>query len=203
MRAGNMGDVTAPDGKLKPEEQAAGEILAAQLGGGTLTPRDVRGAPAGTHDLGVEGVPGVVTIALEVTSDQEEEMLLMYDYEARRWDAPGLSTDWFIGFDGNVPVDVIALVQGLEDELRVLEQHGVGEMLHITLSSQPDAVAEVQKRIRARGITVVSALKAPSPGEPAQLVLGSHRRFSAHARQVNAVVVRCAQRKAEKLRSRS
>jgi hypothetical protein len=186
--------VTAPDGELKPEEQAAGEIVATQLGGGRLTPRDIHGAPAGTHDLDVEGVPRIGTIALEVTSDREEEMLLMYAYAAKRWDAPGLTSDWFVGFDGNAPVDVIALVSGLEDELRVLEQHSVREILHNTPSGQHDAVAEVQRRICARGITAVSALKAPSAGEPAQLVLGSHRRFSAHAGQVNAVVVHCAER---------
>ena len=42
-----------PEGSaLPPEEQQAGDIVAAHLGG-TVHPRDITGAPPGTHDLDV------------------------------------------------------------------------------------------------------------------------------------------------------
>jgi hypothetical protein len=42
-----------PRGKLSADEEAAGKIVALQLGG-THHARDVSGAPDGTHDIGIE-----------------------------------------------------------------------------------------------------------------------------------------------------
>src|SRR5271155_2885845 len=109
-----------PRGDLSPDEEAAGNIVAAQVGG-TPVARDVLGAQDRTHDLDIE-LPDGRCIALEVTSPADPELVSMRAAAGKPWPAPSLSASWWISYVSRPPVSIKTMMRGLAAHLKVLEE---------------------------------------------------------------------------------
>jgi hypothetical protein len=190
-----------PGRAVKPEEVAAGDIVADQLGG-QAKPHDVPGAPDASHDVDIE-LPGRC-IAFEETSASDTELRSMQAAASQRvWTAHSLSANWFISFRGDSAVRVKSMVRGLEAHLKVLEEHGVAQVGTAVPAQDdaPSAVSEATRQILSGRITSASSLGQPAPGECARMLLSGHRGLSPSAEQVNHLVVRAAEDNVEKLRA--
>jgi hypothetical protein len=190
-----------PGRSVKAEEVRAGAIVADQLGG-EAKPRDAPGAPDASHDVDIE-LPGGRRIALEVTSAADTELLSMHAAAfGKTWNAPSLSSNWWISFDGGSPVEIKTLMRGLEAQLKVLEEHGVAEvstLSHAQRHDAPSAVIDATRQILVGRITSARRWGASAPGESARMLLVPHRGLSAGGGQVNALVADAAEANVEKL----
>lgn len=187
-----------PRGELSSEERAAGEIIAEQLGGGHVIPRDVPGAPDRTHELDVE--TNGRRIAVEVTAARDSNILSMHAAASRNWAAPSLGHDWWIGAPGEPALDVKRLMTGLEPHLRALERHKVTQVSG-PLGAPPAASGELGDAIAAIFDLHASrvTLMREVPEGDAALVLSTHNGTVADPETVNELVAERAAVKAPKL----
>jgi hypothetical protein len=194
-----------PRGQLSAEEEAAGGIVAQQLGG-THQPRDVPGAPDGTHDLDVHADGR--TIALEVTSagDRAVEKLREQLF-GETWEAPSLHHHWWLGIakrDAPRPGRVSALMQHIVPHLEILERHRVHQVSDVdpaTLGNAPPEVSQAAQAIFQLGVHRVTQIDRPKPGETARLLSSLSGGLSAGPDSLNGIVEARAQEKADKLRA--
>jgi hypothetical protein len=172
--------MSVPEGSaLPPEEQQAGDIVAAHLGG-TVHPRDISGAPPETHDLDVM-LPDGRRIAVEVTSAREPSLEGLARAGPRsRHPAPGLTYDWWIGLPYDGTVGVKKLVGEAALHLRVVEQAGresIGGVLPAERRVPPDASQEETRSIHALFELRVDFARRWGPADadrPAELLVSCH-----------------------------
>jgi hypothetical protein len=190
-----------PRGVLSADEKAAGTIIARYVGG-TVVPRDVPGAPDGTHDLDI-ALPSGSVIAVEVTSARESKLLSIYATAfGKRWEAPSLSAHWQVAFESGKPLDVPRLAAGVVPHLELLEKRGVTEAGTLTSGawrSAGDDVVSAFQQITELGATYVRRWNEPASGETPLLLFSGHGGVGGNPEQVNALVEERAGAKAEKL----
>lgn len=191
-----------PRGELSVDEKAAGRIVAQQVGGAKAIPRDVPGAPNGTHDLDVE-LPDGRVIAVEVTSARKAKLVSIYATAfGRRWEAPSLSAHWQAAFESGKPLDVPRLAAGVVPHLELLEKRGVTEAGTITSNAWRGAGEEVVsavRQIKELGATHVRRWNEPAPGEVPLLLFSGHQGVGGDPGAVNALVEERARAKVDKL----
>jgi len=192
-----------PRGALSTDEAAAGRMVARQVGG-TVVPRDVPGAPDGTHDLDIEMPDGSV-IAVEVTSPRESKLLSIYATAfGKRWAAPSLSAHWQVAFESGKALDVPRLAEGVVPHLELLEKRGVTEAGTITSAAwrrAGDDVVSAFQQITELGATHVRRWSEPAAGETPLLLFSGHRGAGGNPELVNALVEERARAKADKLQA--
>lgn len=191
-----------PRGNLSAEEEAAGRIVAQQVGAAKTIPRDVPGAPNGTHDLDVE-LPAGHVIAVEVTSARDSKRVSIYATAfGKRWEAPSLSAHWQVAFESGKPLDVPRLAAGVVPHLEVLEKQGVTEAGMIASDAwrrAGDDVVSAMRQITELGATHVRRWNEPTPGETPLLLFSGHQGVGGNPGAVNALVEERARAKVEKL----
>ena len=102
-------------------EERAGHVLRKILGG-TVVPRDVPGAPPGTHDFDL--VLDGRTDAVEVTMSTDPEVLAHWRaVGAEEWPAPELQNSWMLNVTPPAPIRVLRAEVG--PLLRAVEQDGI------------------------------------------------------------------------------
>ncbi len=188
-----------PRGELTPDEEAAAEIVAQQLGG-TAIPRDVPGAGDRTHDFDIE-LPDGRLIPLEVTSAGNEAVEALAGAAFSDWPAPTLTRNWWIGLPRDGGLNVKSLMGALPPHLAVLERHDV-ELVSARQPLPADADGEViaaREGVLAAGATHAARLRTPDPGEAARLLSSMHGGAASNFDLMNDLVAGCARRKAEKL----
>jgi hypothetical protein len=190
-----------PRGVLSADEEAAGTIVARYVGG-TVVPRDVPGAPDGTHDLDIV-LPDGSVIAVEVTSARESKLLSIYATAfGKRWEAPNLSAHWQVAFESGKALDVPRLAAGVVPHLELLEKRGLTEAGTLTSGawrSAGDDVVSAFQQITELGATHVRRWSDPASGETPLLLFSGHSGAGGNPEQVNALVEERAGAKAEKL----
>lgn len=166
-----------PRGVLSADEKAAGGIVARQVGG-TVVPRDVPGAPDGTHDLDIKMPDGSV-IAVEVTSARESKLLSIYATAfGKRWEAPSLSAHWQVAFESGKALDVPRLAEGVVPHLELLEKRGVMEAGTITSAAWRRAGDDVVRADhRTRSYACEALERACHRRNPAAPLFGSSWRW--------------------------
>jgi hypothetical protein len=189
-----------PRGVLSTDEEAAGRIVASQVGG-TLIPRDIPGAPDGTHDLDIE-LPDGSVIAVEVTSAREAKLLSIYATAfGKRWEAPSLTAHWQVAFESGKALDVPRLAAGVVPHLELLEKYGVteaGTITSVAWRRAGDDVISTFQQIAELGATHVRRWNEPAAGETPLLLFSGHRGAGGNPGQVNALVEERAGAKAAK-----
>ncbi len=191
-----------PRGHLDLEEQTAGKIVAEQLGG-TPVPRDVPGAPDGTHDLDIVIADGR-RVPLEVTSAIDGETHAMVKLALGGSPAPSLAHHWWLGVPKDKRVRVKLLMKGVVAHLEVLEQQDVEQVGGaLTPGKVPDGAPQAVVDA-ARGVFALGADRATRRGPPeddeAALVMASvHSGGVSDFDQLNVLVAACAEAKVDKL----
>ena len=179
-----------PRGVLSADEEAAGTIVARYVGG-TVVPRDVPGAPDGTHDLDIV-LPDGSVIAVEVTSARESKLLSIYATAfGKRWEAPNLSAHWQVAFESGKALDVPRLAAGVVPHLELLEKRGLTEAGTLTSGawrSAGDDVVSAFQQITELGATHVRRWSDPASGETPLLLFSGHSGAGGNPEQVNALV---------------
>ena len=179
---------------LRPEEARAAEILAAVLGGEVL-PRDVPGAPGGTHDFDVLTTETV--IAVEVTRAVHGPSLAA---ERTRhgvdWTCPSLAESWYLHHRPG-RLGVKRLRSEIEQLLGLLERAGVAAFgAGAETPPRRDARAAIE-RLGTFGVRSGRSLGAAN--EVPTLIFGSSSAGSTSPEVVNAAVEMAAEAKAGKL----
>lgn len=100
----------------------AGQLLSTVLGG-NVVPRDVPGAPAGTHDFDLK-LDDDRTIAVEVTfSADHDKVEFWHVVHKTEWDVPQLEHSWLLNV---TPLARVGTLRGkIESLLRALERRSV------------------------------------------------------------------------------
>jgi hypothetical protein len=193
-----------PRGEPDPYEEAAGQIVAQQLGG-QLHAQDVLGAPAGTHDFDIE-LPDGRRIPLEVTSAADGEIEALRNAAfGREWKAPSLEHHWWLGVPNDGSVNVKALMTKVVPHLEVLERHSIEQVGGAGRADRRPPVGANQEVVdAARGVFELGAhratrLDAPKPGEIALVMAPLHGSAGSNFDLLNDLVAKCAAAKAEKL----
>ncbi len=188
--------------RIDVEERAAAAIVSWELAG-WWQPRDIPGAPEGTHDLDVHVLAGG-TVALEVTSAGDRSLIKLRELVfGEPWEAPALEHHWWLGLSERPQPQIKRLKQKTPQYLAVLEQSNVAQVsTHEPLpaGSPPEVMAAAQA-IFALGAHRATRLDTPKAGETAQMFssLGSGR--SGGADSLNGIVEACARGKVKKLRA--
>lgn len=193
-----------PRGLLDTYESSAGRIVAQQLGG-EAHPRDVDGAPDGTHDIDIVRPDGR-RICLEVTSaaDGATEALRRAAL-GREWKAPSLDHHWWLGVPNDPNTRVKALMTGVVPHLEVLERHdidqvgGGGRSGRCPPAGAHQEVADATQAVFALGADRATRLGPPKPGETALVMASLHGGASSNFDRLNELVAECAHAKVEKL----
>ena len=193
-----------PRGELSADEEAAGKIVAHQVGGAPFA-RDVLGAGDGTHDIDIE-LPDGRCISLEVTSARDEAIEALRNLALGRVrEAPMLAAHWWIGLPNDGDVRVRRLMSQALSHLAVLEKHGVKEIGGVALAyRRPPAGVDEDAAHAARGLFGLGAsfarrLDPPKLGEVARVMASLHGGAGSDSGLVNDLVAACAKRKAKKL----
>jgi hypothetical protein len=191
-----------PRGELSVDEKAAGTIVARQVGGKRIIPRDIPGAPDGMHDLDIE-LPDGRMIAVEVTFARQPKLVSIYATAfGKRWEAPSLSAHWQVAFESGKPLDVPRLAAGIVPHLELLETLGVTEAGTVTSDAwrrAGDDVASAIQQIAELGATHVRRWNEPTPGETPLLLFSGHQGVGGSPGAVNALVEERAGAKVKKL----
>jgi hypothetical protein len=191
-----------PRGELDREEEAAGKIVAGQLGG-TCEARDVPGAPDATHDLDVVLADGS-RVPVEVTSfgDRRIERLVGW-LLGNTWEAPSLGRHWWLGVPQSPQISPGTLMRKVVPHLAVLEQHDVEQVGGGTKlpPGAPPEVAEAAGAIFALGADRATRLEPPKTGEAPLVMASVHGGISGSTAAINEAVEDCAKKKVEKLRA--
>lgn len=174
-------------------ERTAGGIVATVLAG-REEPRDVEGAPDGTHDFDIE-LPNGVRFALEVTSVGDEQRLSLWAAMARQdWLAPSLAHDWVIGVRysgrGEPGTNIKRLMAAAPSLLAVFEAHGISEVESRSpqaVGTQPEEVANALTSLWGLGATHATAWGRRT-GSEAQLLVLPHTGLSGDPSRVSQLV---------------
>jgi hypothetical protein len=174
------------DTSLRPEERIAGDILARQLGG-IMSPRDVPGAPEGTHEFDVE-LPSGRRIAVEVTAATDGAMEALHGAAfGQRWDAPTLAHDWWLvlpmvgGFNvGKMASKVIPTLRSLTPPKALSTS-----LCTRSLPASTQTVASAIQRVLRLGVRTAARLGSPESGETAQLRVRGDRPTTSQGRPPN------------------
>jgi hypothetical protein len=165
-------------------ETGAGGILRAVLGAVGVTPRDVGGAPPGTHDFDVVLADGHV-LAVEVTIVTDEVARLMWDAVAKRgWTVPGLARSWSLVLQEGTPIKALHAEVG--SLLHALELVGVDRFN--SREPRDDVARNAKDRLAALGVRY--ARSSETSGQPLVLVGTVGRGRSVGASDVNEAVER-------------
>ena len=191
-----------PRGELSLDEEAAGNIIAQQIGGVPVA-RDVLGAMDGTHDLDIE-LPDGRRIPLEVTSAGDEAIeSLRREALGRVWEAPALGHHWWIGLPMDGGVKVRHLMSKVIPHLAVLDRHGVEEIggaLRAKLPASLDGeVADAAKAVLSLGVRRATRIDPPKPGEAARVLASLGGPAGTNFDLMNDLVAECARKKVDKL----
>jgi hypothetical protein len=188
--------------QIDVEERAAGAIVASELEG-WWEPRDMPGAPEGTHDLDVHAPQGC-TVAVEVTSAGDRSLDELRKLLFREiWEAPSLRHDWWLGLSAQPRPQVKVLMRKIVPHLEVLEQNDVAQLSTLDplpAETSPD-VTEVARAILDLRVRRATRLDPPKDGQPARLHSSLGFGFSASSYSFNEVVEGCPAKKADKLRA--
>ncbi|HEY4896450.1 MAG TPA: hypothetical protein VII01_10205 [Solirubrobacteraceae bacterium] len=186
-----------PRGDLDFAEQAAGAIVAEQLGG-RLVGVDIPGACDGVHDFDIELTDGR-HVALEVTSAGVEDLeaLKRVALEPVR-EEPTLGYHWWLSLPMDSSIRVKPLTANVGPHLEVLEQYGIEQVR--TRDALPHAgdAAEAARAIFALGADRATRLD-PKPGEVARLMASLHGGAGSDFDSMNDLVAESAQKKVKKL----
>jgi len=194
-----------PRGELRTDEEAAGKIVAQQLGG-TAVPRDVPGAANATHDFDIELSDGR-RIPLEVTSATDEAIEALCRVALEKvWEAPSLVHHWWIGLPRDGTLRIKPLMAEVIPYLEVLERHHIEEVGGALVKRLPPAdageeVAAAARGVLELGITHANRLGHPKPGEAARVVASLHGGVGSDFDSMNDLVAKRAREKVEKLRA--
>lgn len=178
---------------LRSEEARAAEILGVVLDG-TVVPRDVAGAPEGSHDFDIHA--GGKLIAVEVTRDVDEPSRA--DAGARQradWTCPSLAGSWHLSHGPLLKVK--ALHNEVESLLGVLEAGDVRKFDSDEINALPDDARKAVTRLACLGIRRGASIG--DFGDAATISFGSSTGGSTAPEVVNAAVEAAAGTKANKL----
>ncbi len=131
--------------------QRASRILGQTLGG-TVVPRDVPGAPPGTHDFDVKLRDGR-TVAVEETISTDRRIVQFWHVvHDESWDAPSLRRSWLLNV--TPPARVKTLRDRVEPLLRALENAGVDKfgLLPGVTASSPEITELHGLLVKAGGV---------------------------------------------------
>src|ERR1700694_2863322 len=162
------------------ENDAAG-VVAGKLGG-RIEPKDVPGAPDGTHDFDILLHNGSV-IALEVTSTSEPEAVSIWEAIHRQnWEAPTLQKSWTITIPhpiGQSGVRIKELRKRIVPLLETLNRYGVADFGAVMTGALdwPDgaslAAREAICTIIGLGVTAGTVIAEQDPTTPRHVALGT------------------------------
>jgi hypothetical protein len=107
---------------LRPDETTAAHLLMAKLAADDVMPRDIPGAPDGTHDLDLK--VGDRVLAVEVTTSADAEATSLWEaVHDREWEERSLSRSW--GLTLGTDARVKRVKNQAPNHLRVLELNEV------------------------------------------------------------------------------
>jgi hypothetical protein len=190
------------DGEMTGRELDEHELRAATIVGsildGVAVPRDVAGAPDGTHDFDVL-LPGRC-VALEVTRAADKLVLATLARAfAQAYPAPALANTWTLSIQtiGPTPPPVPPIVKESPELLAVFEHHGMTEIDGQLYPGQaPAAVIDASMKLVRLG--VARARTSPVGGPPRLFFIG-HGGFMADPDAVNRLAAEHTAANADKL----
>ena len=188
--------------QLTEHELSAGNAVADVLQGRAI-PRDIPGAPPGTHDFDIELEAGR-RIALEVTSAADSSIISQREAAfGREWPAPGLEHDWWVSLRESrttEPHSIARMMRQVPAILAVLQDEDVNDVETRTYlpPTTPPRIREATEELRRLDVAAAHRLGAPKNGE-ALVLLGFRRGASANPDAVNELVAERAKAKLEKL----
>jgi hypothetical protein len=186
-----------PGRELDEHELRAATIVGSILDGYAV-PRDLPGAPDGTHDFDV--LLSHKCVALEVTRAANERVLSTLAAAFRRpFPAPGLANSWLLSIPtvGPAPPAVKEIVKRSPPLLAVYEQHGLSEITSQLYPGQaPAAVVDASTTLVRLGVSRARVWDVD--GAP-QLWFIGHGGVSSNVDAVNRLAAEHAARNAEKL----
>jgi hypothetical protein len=190
------------------QERQAAAALAEYLGG-TETPRDVQGAPPGTHDFDID-LSDARRIALEVTTVADSKVVGFHNVLGDTdWLAPELTADWWVGLpdpEGGQPVISVKREKStIVAALAALETHGISELNRDRLNpwaripnSTPPAVREAIVKLISVPVTFVRSF-GRKRDDVARLFFSAHGGAVTDPDQLNDLVVERVHAKRKKL----
>jgi hypothetical protein len=110
---------------LRPDEQAAAEVLREQIGG-VIEPKDVGNVQA-THEFDLIQADGRV-VAVEVTTATDEPTERLRGERRRHFPALELEADWAVWLPQDPELNLRRLMPELPPLIAVLERHGIKQV---------------------------------------------------------------------------
>jgi hypothetical protein len=188
-------------GRPLDDREVRAALTVALVLGARVEPRDVDGAPEGTHDFDV--LVGDRRIALEVTTVADERHVSMQNVAfSGAFPAPGLTKRWLLGIPNHHGrVMIKAAVKEAREPLRVLESCERLELLDLddwSLEEEVPEVATAGRALRTLGILNAVAYTPAEGDEPVLWFVGMGGGL-VHAGRLNPLVAAKAELKASKL----
>lgn len=159
------GDIIGLMSRSRRWDQQNAERIVGTILQGVVVPRDVDGAPSGTHDFDVNLSDGRVVGVEVVRFTDQGRLQQTAEIRRRAWWFSELSSAWHLSFDSGARID--RLHDGVADLLRLIEQAGLTRLRTVvsSTSTADDATKDAVDRLREMGIVALIALPELPPGE--------------------------------------